>query len=910
MIEEQQTYLDLLSDKEEKCRVAESAEGLVYMTVDGESRLLVFENPLSKTLTGIALDQYQYVAAALDEELLQRWLALDMGKKQETMMWALADDLSRVVNGSGAPLSRAAEAMLKLPGRTEGGAQTTQRRYLAWLTAGITTACVQALLLAGIEPTAIWNNVNNSSEVIAVARLAAMWRWLYCSPFREGKQIRVENEADRTARLFANLLSDKAIDLLVSIVSVEQGAKTKASTPLLAQLVLDAAATAAGELDIGDEVALDWERQYFSGQAPLALIAVDADQVQSYVFESAKLPEMRGASLILDLLNVKDDEDEQVWGALKIEGLAEEKKIIGLPQMLADEFELPRECVIYAAGGGALLIAPLAEVDRIKCRIERLYVETTLTATATAVHLPVRLRDLAHGLETPAPDWFQTSAPKAQGEAFRLLKDNLIGSEVSGEQWRKTTLAEHLTAEMHARERCFGQLQKVLGDKLRRAKQSKETAPHFEVSTFTERCAYCLRRPSVGLSPGEERPVCRACGRKRQGRDSRSFYLRRFKAYLDRAPDEHRHYLDCIESKGKRFDKLEPPPDLEAVAEAGQSERKFIGVIYADGNNLGALLEGLPTPAAYRSFATEVRAALEHAVYSGLGALLDGYGEVKREYKKQAFPATHEHHPFEIVSIGGDDVYLFVPAEIALELALHICREFERAFNGKITLAAGVLIAHVNTPIYFSRNIVKGLLKNAKRRSKAAAPHESAIDFQVITADTAITEDIEIFRGEAYRNHYQEDLTTRPLRLAELEKLMDLALSLKGRMPKSQLYALRDVIVQGPQPRATNYYHYQKARLAAATADKVGPRAAAFAELHGFLTEGGQGWRSREEHLPFWKPHDLDSEVFWATPLIDLVEISNFVRERNKEPELQSGGKSTVADDGNSPSEIEVKEGE
>ena len=60
--------------------------------------------------------------------------------------------------------------------------------------------------------------------------------------------------------------------------------------------------------------------------------------------------------------------------------------------MLVTKFALPRECLIYAAGGGALLVAPRQQAPKIKQRIEELYVTTTLTATTTAVDLPVRTR--------------------------------------------------------------------------------------------------------------------------------------------------------------------------------------------------------------------------------------------------------------------------------------------------------------------------------------------------------------------------------------------------------------------------------------------------------------------------------------------------------------------------------------
>jgi CRISPR-associated protein Cmr2 len=104
--------------------------------------------------------------------------------------------------------------------------------------------------------------------------------------------------------------------------------------------------------------------------------------------------------------------------------------------------------------------------------------------------------------------------------------------------------------------------------------------------------------------------------------------------------------------------------DLSEIGQAADP-RGFIGVVYADGNNMGALLERLPTPAAYKEFSSAIYEELINAVFASLARCLpplreevtDGRGELKRVY------------PFEILSIGGDDVFLIVPAHVALPLA-------------------------------------------------------------------------------------------------------------------------------------------------------------------------------------------------------------------------------------------------
>ncbi len=613
----------------------------------------------------------------------------------------------------------------------------------------------------------------------------------------------------------------------------------------------------------------------FEPGTPLVFISADVDRVQSYVFESAKLAEMRGASLILDLLNAKKSDDDKEWGDVRVN----KKAIQGIPQLLA-ELGLPRECLIYAAGGGALLLAPQARAEEIGRRIQRLYSKTTLTATISVV---------AESSVLPDTESLQAKAPQAKGEAWRLLKHNLVDEA----QWDQRQSPADLGEDDFQRLQRFGHLYNLLGYALRREKQSKSTAPLFEVSSFTERCAYCHLRPAVTVARElDERPICEACDRKRQERGERaahSFYLQKFWSFLEKEAEQKRflpYWEGLREDKDlANWDDVESARDLEEIAKAAPSKvNNFVGIIYADGNNMGAILDQIESPEAFKLFAKEVRCNIERSVFSGLGHLLTGHRQDQREFlgaNGRKYDKKCKYHPFEIVSIGGDDVYLFVPADVTLELALHICKEFEQACRSSsnlyvkdLTLAAGVLIAHVTTPVYFSRHIVKGLLKNAKRLSKSQPRTISAIDFQVITADTAITEEIKPFRDQTYRNRFKEGLTIRPLTLKQLESLIEQARAMKAEaFPKSQLYALRDAVVRGPQPRTTNYYYYQQSRN-----DRMKEQ---YASLHQYLLSEGKS----EKNLPFWKPANKLEKIDFVTSLVDLVEIYDFILPAGKDKE-------------------------
>ena len=70
----------------------------------------------------------------------------------------------------------------------------------------------------------------------------------------------------------------------------------------------------------------------------LALLSADADKIKEYVFETSKLPEIRGASMILDELN---------WGEKPTVENDVPRNVAGVWQ----RYGLPDEARIYSGGG-------------------------------------------------------------------------------------------------------------------------------------------------------------------------------------------------------------------------------------------------------------------------------------------------------------------------------------------------------------------------------------------------------------------------------------------------------------------------------------------------------------------------------------------------------------------------------
>jgi CRISPR-associated protein Cmr2 len=329
-----------------------------------------------------------------------------------------------------------------------------------------------------------------------------------------------------------------------------------------------------------------------------------------------------------------------------------------------------------------------------------------------------------------------------------------------------------------------------------------------------------------------------------------------------------------------------PAKDLDDIAAAARPSG-FIGIVYADGNNVGARLESLQTPADYQDFAEEMYKATREAAFTALAKHLHPY-----HYNRRWF------HPFEILSVGGDDVFLIVPAHAALPIAVTLtkhaeallshCRntQTERSYQwrrihrinpppnwqspatqSQISLSSGVVIANQHTPIFFLRRLVEELLKSAKAKAKELRDQDcfsATIDFIVLKSIGMIGANIRAFREGALRRN-ELHLTAKPYTVPEIEALLQAVKMLKPAFPKSQLYRLREQLEKGRLMSTVDYLYFQSR---SSYADRL--RCA----LDGLWT--GTEQRGRVGNVGLCLPRDQSE---WETILGDLLEIYDFVSE-------------------------------
>lgn len=508
----------------------------------------------------------------------------------------------------------------------------------------------------------------------------------------------------------------------------------------------------------------------------LALLSADADRIKEYVFESAKLPEIRGASILLDKLNQDTPRaDYQPGDARTPLSMREVLSRRGLPDNFIDDPQSPG-CVAFAGGGGLLALVPRV-AGMLRADIETLYPDKTGRATIACV-------------------W----EPWEAGASFR-----------------------------EAVERA--------GAGLRRAKEEKMALPFFESPPFVCRCDSCRWRPAVRFDPdpdGVDVARCRLCYKKIDaGRNQKSRWHHGFETRYEAS--------------------AQPAADLEDI---GRHSNGYIALLYADANGLGDWVSEAESPADYRQRSRAVHESVSEAVYEAI------YGHLGPVFDRK----------FEVITIGGDDALLIVPAAWVLALARDICRGFaarmgEWGYQGR-TMSAGVVIADHHTPVYFLHRIAEALLKSAK----GEASQQGTADFLVLKNQSVLATDLVHLRstepwstadpvGPAWLR-----LSHGPYSLTELDQLLGLVH--QGRaagFPRSQLYILRQALGRG-RLVSTLFFLYQQARA----------RKAARMFMRAYQEQYS---RTLDDMPPWQRMPDRRGRLEYRTAWADLAEIWDFARE-------------------------------
>ena len=706
----------------------------------------------------------------------------------------------------------------------------------------------------------------------------------------------------RLSALTATWKDDRLEDVYYALWGEDSPIEPKEDGCELEQIVFLAKAAASERTKIND--ASEFNTHSLNQNRQIGLVLGGATKIKGYFLESAKLPEIRGASALLDRINLEDV--PALFGREIQDKQRYERIRKGFCKRTEHTLSAP-ECIIYAAGGNTLAFAPTSVVHQIADEIERIYTKETLVANSVAVGDTFDLLEVQYGLN-PTQFWIGDFQKACEKPETAKIMHTYYGS----------------TDDSFLKRKCFGELtSKLAGAQLSRRegnptpdrKTKRDLPTHVEIGPYQTRCESCERRPAVINTP---KVLCEACTRKYvTGRASKKqlkhdeldHYTNPIK-WLPANKDENGEYLltDWISLYNKYVSQNyeqqpDGPNDLSDIAQASDREN-YIAFIYADGNNMGAYLENIETPAQYRQFSERVFVAMQTAAFKALAKLEPVW--IRDDNDRYIFP-------FEIISIGGDDLLLIVPGSKVFEIVHAIGENFDSEFNSYaklkeednlpksqryksskwvdaqemqpvFSMSLGFVIAEGHTPVAFLEHLAGSLLKSAKTRSKtlikdAGGYRGGTVDFLVLKSISMITSNLSDFRKNFYKTDTKNSLTMRPFTLHELSGFIKTIKDFKkGNFPRSQLYQLRQSLKLGRSTSTLDYLYF-RSRL----------RSDEGKLLQDQIEHNWHGASEKNNNPgPWYAMLSQTDDKGYETLLLDLIETYDFIPENEEDNSDQS----------------------
>ncbi|BAZ88168.1 Crm2 family CRISPR-associated protein [Dolichospermum compactum NIES-806] len=600
-------------------------------------------------------------------------------------------------------------------------------------------------------------------------------------------------------------------------------------------------------------------------ESKIGLVYGGVTKVKSYVFESEKLPDIRGASGLLDQINVVDlpaffnkttesnlyrfyHQDVRKW----LESNTADRNLL--------EALIP-ELIIYFCGGNILAFCPPAFIDDIANIIEKRYIFRTLTANSCAVSETFRLLEIKFGLlrdNIEETFWLEKYQESYDHEIVESYFGKIEENSNIEENFKNRKSFNEITTKLAI---LFNQRRSgndIRNRPTRRYPPMFETHPYLRRDETEKRSAITQANDLPGKPYYSESSAIKRqfSDRIKTGESKETnwyeegenpindSWIQRFENFLKNDDNRKQKYNDNSN--------LEKVKIAESLTHLGKVSNGYIAYIYADGNNMGGAIQKIRTPQKYQNFSKDVDNATRYAVFLALAEnlqprKLQGIDESKSRLKNGDLI-----HPFEIITIGGDDILLIVPADKALQIAKMIGENFEKILLGEIeipevkiqgnyeveekpsklqkihrfaehipehkqcslSMSSGVLLTAYNTPIYYAEDLTEQLMKSAKKYAKSLKDkgfYGGTVDFFTMKSVTMISSSIEEFRNKALTFHKLKlKLYAAPYTLPELDRFFQSIQALqKAEFPKSQLYQIRSFLAQGRRTASLNYYYFR-----------------------------------------------------------------------------------------------------
>ncbi len=351
--------------------------------------------------------------------------------------------------------------------------------------------------------------------------------------------------------------------------------------------------------------------------------------------------------------------------------------------------------------------------------------------------------------------------------------------------------------------------------------------------------------------------LCHSCQRKRQENQTVTESIERWTSGKE-SPNPHRLWgrlIQMLDERDYPVTGYRRPEDFDELGKQS-SPNNTMGIIYADGDDMGRLIETIKSLSEYKRFAD----AVDEAVYQSVAGAIQAHLE----------PNSKAIWPFDILLLGGDDLVMLTRSQSALAVALHIVEGFSQLtkdmWGEPLNLSASVVLAQVKYPIGSLIHLAESGLKFAKqqaaRRRLAGETFDGGlINFLVINSANHL-EFGDYYQQILKEEEYESTLyrTQRPYSASQMKTLLQHIQTLKtNNVSRSKLEQLRTAAFKSRRQGTLD------AMMSVLRVRNKDQRESLLTLVSKLPTE--------QVYLPWARRGEKD----WVTPVVDIVELYDFV---------------------------------
>lgn len=244
-------------------------------------------------------------------------------------------------------------------------------------------------------------------------------------------------------------------------------------------------------------------------------------------------------------------------------------------------------------------------------------------------------------------------------------------------------------------------------------------------------------------------------------------------------------------SEYKKYTKQE----ADIVQSLSDIDKDYIAIVYGDGNNMGGIIQNLNKITDMMQFSNTVKNVANKSVFS---AMKDN--NIKK---------------FEVVGLGGDDVFVIVEAKKSIKFALSLIKYYNQDFKEKYeenpsTMAVGIAIAKTNTPVKIILEQAEEELSKAKKLCKekvlAGGQDTGALSFTIIDSYEGNNENLTL--------DYGAKNTLLPYETETAEKIISYVDKIKeSSISKTKIYNLSEGFKKAESiDEAKLFFNYMNAK--------------------------------------------------------------------------------------------------